>query len=143
MIEVADVFRRFADRYLAAHGAAMLPSHRRAIADILACRTEALGGHLWQCNNCPHEVFSYHSCVMGKFGNGESAWPSGPFAEGLGPSCSALAIASEHGHQLIRWAKRSFAQVWWYDGLNGLKLLARITASVNFGGGQLAVTEPK
>jgi hypothetical protein len=39
VIEVADIFRRFADRYLAAHGAAMPPSHRRAIADILACRT--------------------------------------------------------------------------------------------------------
>jgi len=38
MPEVADVFRRFAGSYLEAHGAAMLPSHRRAIADILACR---------------------------------------------------------------------------------------------------------
>ena len=62
MIEVADVFRHFADAYLAAHGAAMLPSHRRAIADILACRTAALGGHLWQCDHCAHEVFSYHGC---------------------------------------------------------------------------------
>jgi Putative transposase/Transposase zinc-binding domain len=62
VIEVADIFRRFADAYLAAHGAAMLPSHRRAITDILACRTEALGGHLWRCDHCPHEVFSYHSC---------------------------------------------------------------------------------
>jgi hypothetical protein len=62
VIEVADIFRRFADRYLAAHGAAMPPSHRRAIADILACRTAALGGSLWHCNHCRHEVFSYHSC---------------------------------------------------------------------------------
>jgi putative transposase/transposase-like zinc-binding protein len=62
VIEVADVFRRFADAYLAAHGAAMLPSHRRAIADILACRTAALGGHLWQCDHCYLEVFSYHGC---------------------------------------------------------------------------------
>jgi hypothetical protein len=62
VIEVADIFRRFADPYMAAHGAAMLPSHRRAISDILACRTEVLGGHLWRCDHCPHEVFSYHSC---------------------------------------------------------------------------------
>ena len=40
----------------------MLPSHRRAIADILACRTHALGGHLWRCNHCSSEVYSYHSC---------------------------------------------------------------------------------
>ena len=62
MIEVADIFRRFADPYLAAHGTAMLPSHRRAITDILACRTEVLGGRLWQGNHCGQEVFSYHSC---------------------------------------------------------------------------------
>lgn len=36
--------------------------HRRAIADILACRTKELGGHLWRCERCAHEVFSYHSC---------------------------------------------------------------------------------
>jgi hypothetical protein len=40
----------------------MLPSHRRAIADILACRTEVLGGHLWRCDACSSEVYSYHSC---------------------------------------------------------------------------------
>src|SRR5262245_4989192 len=47
VIEIADVFRRFADGYLSAHGATILPSHSRAIANILVCRTEALGGHLW------------------------------------------------------------------------------------------------
>ena len=62
MIDLADVFRAFADGYLAAHGAVMPASHRRAIADILACRTEALGGHLWRCDQCSHQVFSYHSC---------------------------------------------------------------------------------
>jgi hypothetical protein len=62
VIEIADVFRRFADGYLSAHDATILPSHRRAIADILACRTEALGGHLWRCDHCSAEVYSYHSC---------------------------------------------------------------------------------
>ena len=62
MIEVADVFHRFAPDYLAAHGASMLPSHQRAITDILACRTEVLGGHLWRCDQCSAERFSYHSC---------------------------------------------------------------------------------
>jgi hypothetical protein len=62
VIEIADVFRRFAGDYLSAHGASMLPSHQRAIADIQACRTETLGGHLWRCDQCSAEVFSYHSC---------------------------------------------------------------------------------
>lgn len=62
MVALADVFRRFAEDYLSAHAASVPPSHRRAIADILACRTHALGGHLWRCNHCSTEVYSYHSC---------------------------------------------------------------------------------
>jgi len=62
VIALADVFRRFADDYLSQHGTSVLPSHQRAIADILACRTDALGGHLWRCNHCSTEVYSYHSC---------------------------------------------------------------------------------
>jgi hypothetical protein len=78
MIEVAEVFRRFAADYFNAHGASMPPSHRRAIEDILACRTAALGGQVWRCEACDAETFSYHSCVMGEIRNGESAvatWP--------------------------------------------------------------------
>ena len=62
MITLQDVFRRFADDYWTAHGALLLPSHTRAIADILACRTPALGGHRWRCTTCSAEVHSYHSC---------------------------------------------------------------------------------
>jgi hypothetical protein len=62
MIEVADVFRRFAADYLDAYAASMPPSHRRAIEDILACRTAALGGQVWRCDTCGAETFSFHSC---------------------------------------------------------------------------------
>jgi hypothetical protein len=62
VIALADVFRRFADDYQSAHAGSLLPSHGRAIADILACRTEQLGGHFWRCDHCSAEVFSYHSC---------------------------------------------------------------------------------
>ena len=61
MITLADVFRRFAPHYLSAHSGSLLPSHGRAIADILACRTPALGGHRWRCTRCSTEVHSYHS----------------------------------------------------------------------------------
>src|SRR6201996_7294620 len=62
MIEVADVFRRFAVDHLSAHGAPSPPSPRPPIADILHCRTAALGGQVWRCEACNSEVFSYHSC---------------------------------------------------------------------------------
>ena len=40
----------------------MLPSHRRALADIVACRTEALGGQQWCCNGCGTLLHVFHSC---------------------------------------------------------------------------------
>ena len=52
MIEVADVFRRFAAGYLSAHGASLLPSHRRAIEDILTCRTAHSAARSWRCEQC-------------------------------------------------------------------------------------------
>jgi hypothetical protein len=60
--EVVDAFRRFADSYLDAHGAATPPSHRRAIADIIACRTEALRGRQWVSNKCGSLLHVFHSC---------------------------------------------------------------------------------
>jgi hypothetical protein len=42
----------------------MLPSHHRALQDIIACRTEQMGGHLYCCENqdCEHIIYAYHSC---------------------------------------------------------------------------------
>ena len=62
MLEVADAFRRFGPEYLAQHGAALLPSHRRALADLQLCRTPALGGQRYRCDACGHELFAWHSC---------------------------------------------------------------------------------
>ena len=63
---VADVVRRAGAAYLAryggANGAAMPPSHRRALHDLVACRTAELGGHVTQCEACGAEHYVYHSC---------------------------------------------------------------------------------
>ena len=61
-LEVADVFRQFGEDYLLRHGARMMPSHRRAIADIVRCRTPALGGRRWHCPDCEKDVYVYHGC---------------------------------------------------------------------------------
>ena len=61
-LEVADVFRRFGPSYREAFGDRMLPSHRRAMADIVACRTAAMGGHLYQCDGCGTVFHVYHAC---------------------------------------------------------------------------------
>jgi len=63
MLELADIFVRHGAEYLVKFGDAMLPSHKRALYDICACRTAALGGHLMACSqNCGHMEYAYHSC---------------------------------------------------------------------------------
>jgi len=62
MPEVADVFRLYGGEYLERFGQDLLPSHRRAIDDLVHCRTEALGEHLLQCDHCGQEHYVYHSC---------------------------------------------------------------------------------
>ena len=62
MPELADIFRLYGPAYLERFGPAMLPSHRRALQDIVDCRTPVLGGQLYQCNSCGREHYVYHSC---------------------------------------------------------------------------------
>ena len=62
MLSVADIFGRHADAYLARFGDRLPPSHRRAIADITGCRTEAMGGKLVACADCARFRPVYHSC---------------------------------------------------------------------------------
>ena len=61
-LEVADVFRQFGPSYLDAFGDRLLPPHRRAIEDILARRTAAMGGHVYRCDGCGKQFYVYHGC---------------------------------------------------------------------------------
>jgi len=62
MPNLADIFIRYHDEYLRQFGPQLLPSHRRAMNDIIACRTQALGGSLYRCPSCERKHYSYHSC---------------------------------------------------------------------------------
>ncbi len=64
MVELADIFRRYGPDYIERFGSKMLPSHHRALQDIIACRTEQMGGHLYACENpdCEQFLYAYHSC---------------------------------------------------------------------------------
>ena len=61
-IELADVVRQFGDRYEARHGDFLMPSQRKAMQDIVACQTEALGGRRYRCNDCGKDFWHYHGC---------------------------------------------------------------------------------
>jgi predicted Zn-ribbon and HTH transcriptional regulator len=54
--EVADVLRDHA------HGLRLSEPQARAVRDIVACRTERLGGHLEVCSDCGFSRGSYNSC---------------------------------------------------------------------------------
>lgn len=62
MVTLAEILRRHWPAYEAKHQNRLLPSHRRAVAAILRCRTPALGGQVYQCGNCGDTHFAYHSC---------------------------------------------------------------------------------
>jgi len=59
---VADAARQFGPAYRVRYQATLLPSHARALRDVAACRTPALGGHVTQCDQCGAEHYVYHSC---------------------------------------------------------------------------------
>jgi Putative transposase/Transposase zinc-binding domain len=62
MPELADIVRRHGPAYLQRHQAHLPLHHRKALRAIVACRTPALGGHLYACAECAHRHFAYHSC---------------------------------------------------------------------------------
>jgi hypothetical protein len=61
-LEVADIVRRYGDRYRAEHEASLSSAQRRVMRAIVACRTAALGGHLDVCDSCGQQQISYNSC---------------------------------------------------------------------------------
>jgi len=60
MLEGADIIRRHGVAYRAQYP--LLPSQKRALQDIEACRTAYFGGQLKQCDECGGQVYAYHSC---------------------------------------------------------------------------------
>lgn len=59
-LDVAEIFRRYGDRYRLE---APVPlAQRRVMRAIEQCRTAALGGHVEQCDRCPHTRVWYNSC---------------------------------------------------------------------------------
>jgi hypothetical protein len=61
-LEVAEVIRSCRDAFLQKYGAGLTPEQRRALDDLTACRTAALGGHVLECLECGHQEVSYNSC---------------------------------------------------------------------------------
>ena len=61
-VEVADVIREYGEAFLTRYGGQVTGVQRRALRDLAACRTAALGGHIQRCDDCGHERPAYNSC---------------------------------------------------------------------------------
>jgi hypothetical protein len=61
-LEVADVFRQHGEGFLKQWGHTLSPQQRKALRDIGACRTAALGGHVEECDHCGRRAIAYNSC---------------------------------------------------------------------------------
>jgi hypothetical protein len=61
-LEVADIVRTHGAAFVAQQGSALGAVQRRALADVVACRTAALGGHVQRCGQCGQETIAYNSC---------------------------------------------------------------------------------
>ena len=59
---ITDIFRTYGPSYLDRHGTTMPARHRRTIQDIIDCRTDVMGGHVFLCSHCEQLRYSYHSC---------------------------------------------------------------------------------
>jgi len=56
-IEVADIFRENLDKI-----GKISPEKWKVVNALISCRTARLGGHVYRCDNCGHEIISYNSC---------------------------------------------------------------------------------
>jgi hypothetical protein len=59
-VELADIFRRYADDYRRSH--ALSYEQLKVMHHIQICRTAVLGGHVEQCDQCAFEQNAYNSC---------------------------------------------------------------------------------
>lgn len=61
-LTVAEILKLSAAQYVAKHSSQSAPQVQSTLAKLSLCRTAALGGHVYQCSGCPHEVVVHNSC---------------------------------------------------------------------------------
>ncbi len=63
-LTTAELLRKNWDEFLGLYGNLLSPEQTKAARDIMACRTNEMGGHCEhrRCNQCGHETKGYNSC---------------------------------------------------------------------------------
>ena len=62
MTTLGEIVRQYGAAYRARYGEQLLPSQEAALRAIEMCRTEALGGRVYRCEECQSSHYRYHSC---------------------------------------------------------------------------------
>lgn len=62
MVTMADILTTFGQSYIHKYHEDILPSHKRVIYDVINCRTEVLGAHVYKCRDHDHLELRFHSC---------------------------------------------------------------------------------
>lgn len=140
-VELADIFRQYRPAYLEKYGERMLPSHKRAMQDIIDCRTEELGGQVYFCQPCDDYRYSYHSCKnrnCNKCGNDQATEWLKQQRHRLLPVTHFLVTFTLHDHlrQLARSNQKIIYHLLFQASAAALQKLAR---DPKFVGGELAM----
>lgn len=61
-LELADIFRQYGDEWRRRFQGHISYLQYKVMSAIERCRSSALGGHIWHCDNCHHEEIAYNSC---------------------------------------------------------------------------------
>lgn len=59
-VEVADILKQHIVDYQKDYS--LFPDHYKIVYDMLNCRTQYIGGHIEQCDQCGAQRIRYHSC---------------------------------------------------------------------------------
>ena len=59
---MADIVRHYGTEYLQKYNEHILPSHKKVLRHIKACRTSEMGGQKYLCNKCSKIYYRYYSC---------------------------------------------------------------------------------
>ena len=65
VLEVADIFRDHGAAWRRANAGHVSLDQMKVMSAIERCRTASLGGHVARCEDCPHTLIAYNSCLMG------------------------------------------------------------------------------
>src|SRR5260370_24545507 len=92
VLEVADIVRDLGPAWRRANVGHVSLDQMKVMSAIERCRTAALGGHVARCEDCPHTVIAYNSCLMGKFRNGELATGLGRQSSGVSNGSASISL---------------------------------------------------